>query len=47
VDHAIGHLPGFETQGAAPSRELFIPGGEKILALKAIDFFFFQLAGLT
>ena len=44
VDYAIGHLPGFKTQGAAPSRELFIPGDEKILALKAIDFLFFQMA---
>jgi len=43
VDHAAGHLPGFETEGAAPSRELFVPGDEEMLALETIDSLFFQM----
>jgi hypothetical protein len=40
VDHAAGHLPGFETQGLAPPGKILVPGDEKMPALKTIDFFF-------
>ncbi len=38
VDHGGGHFLGFKSQGPAAAGKLFVPGDEKMLALKTIDF---------
>jgi hypothetical protein len=46
VNQAIRHLTGFKIQGLASSGKSFIPGGEKMLAVKTVDLLFFHMKEL-